>query len=100
MGKNTSPMQYLMIKLIRAYQIVLSPVMGHSCRFYPSCSSYAIEAISQHGAGKGLLLTLYRLGRCQPLCQGGFDPVPETCCALKGKPKASRRRPASSEPTH
>jgi uncharacterized protein len=61
---------------IRAYQLLLSPFAGGGCRFEPSCSVYAFEAIERHGAGRGLLLTLRRLGRCHPFAQPGIDPVP------------------------
>lgn len=64
------------IQLVRAYQYVLSPWMGGQCRFLPTCSSYAIEALSKHGALKGGLFTSGRLLRCHPWCNGGFDPVP------------------------
>lgn len=70
-------MRYLLIGLIRLYQLLLSPIMGNACRFYPTCSSYGIEAIEKHGAIKGSYLTIKRIGRCQPLCEGGYDPVPE-----------------------
>lgn len=70
-------MRYLLIGLIRLYQLLLSPIMGNACRFYPTCSSYGIEAIEKHGAIKGSYLTIKRIGRCQPLCKGGYDPVPE-----------------------
>lgn len=63
--------------LIRAYQLTLSPFFGQQCRFTPSCSHYAAEAIERHGAWCGSWLAIKRIGRCQPLCAGGFDPVPE-----------------------
>ena len=62
--------------MIRAYQVLLSPFLGDSCRFTPSCSAYAMEAIEKHGALKGSWLALKRIGRCHPLCDGGYDPVP------------------------
>ena len=61
---------------IRAYQLLISPLLGPSCRFHPSCSHYAIEAIDTHGAGHGLWLSVRRLARCHPWCAGGHDPVP------------------------
>jgi putative membrane protein insertion efficiency factor len=67
--------------LIRLYQLTLSPYLGRSCRFYPSCSNYALEAIELHGAWRGGWLTLRRLSRCHPFHPGGFDPPP---CALHG----------------
>lgn len=72
--------------LIRGYQRFISPGLGRRCRFKPSCSNYAIEAIQTHGCVKGLLLTAWRLLRCQPLAKWGFDPVPP-----KGKWKNSKR---------
>jgi uncharacterized protein len=61
---------------IRAYRRVLSPLLPAACRFHPSCSAYALEALERHGPLRGVGLTLWRLGRCQPFCAGGFDPVP------------------------
>jgi len=69
-------MRKLLIGLVRLYQWCLSPFLGQSCRFYPSCSNYAIEAISKHGALKGGYLAICRIGRCHPWCEGGHDPVP------------------------
>ncbi|HEU0198743.1 MAG TPA: membrane protein insertion efficiency factor YidD, partial [Nevskiaceae bacterium] len=64
------------VLLIRAYQRVISPLMGPHCRFYPSCSQYAVEAIQRYGALRGGWLALWRLLRCQPFNPGGYDPVP------------------------
>jgi putative membrane protein insertion efficiency factor len=69
-------MQKILIALIRAYRYLLSPWLGNQCRFYPSCSCYAIEALEQHGAIKGLWLSGHRLLRCNPWHGGGHDPVP------------------------
>ena len=66
----------LLILLIRAYQVVLSPFIGGACRFLPSCSAYAIEAIATHGAWRGSILAVRRLARCHPLGRAGIDPVP------------------------
>ncbi len=63
--------------LIRGYQYTLSPFIGNQCRFHPTCSHYALDAISKHGALRGVWLTLRRLLRCHPFNPGGFDPVPE-----------------------
>lgn len=62
--------------LLRAYQLTISPLLGPRCRFYPSCSNYALEALQVHGAAKGSLLTVKRVGRCHPWHDGGYDPVP------------------------
>ncbi len=69
-------MQKIMIALIRGYRYLLSPWLGNQCRFYPSCSAYAEEAIRTHGSLKGLWLTVARLARCAPWHGGGLDPVP------------------------
>ena len=74
-----------LIGLVRAYQVVLSPVMGGACRFEPSCSNYMIEALKTHGAVKGTLLGLWRILRCHPFGAHGYDPVPETWPGLFGK---------------
>ncbi|MCK5862472.1 MAG: membrane protein insertion efficiency factor YidD [Candidatus Hydrogenedentes bacterium] len=66
----------LLIACIRCYQRWVSPLLGKHCRFVPSCSQYAIEAIMMHGVFKGVGLAGWRLLRCQPLCKGGYDPVP------------------------
>jgi uncharacterized protein len=62
--------------LIRAYQLGLSPLLGPRCRFYPSCSQYALEAVQAHGSLRGCLLALRRLSHCHPWHAGGYDPVP------------------------
>lgn len=64
------------IFLIRGYQLLLSPWLGRRCRFHPSCSEYAVEALQRHGLWKGSWLALRRLGSCHPWHAGGFDPVP------------------------
>ncbi|MCO4098510.1 MAG: membrane protein insertion efficiency factor YidD [Gemmatimonas sp.] len=61
---------------VRGYQLVLSPIFGGACRYYPSCSAYAIEALDKHGAWRGGWMALRRIGRCHPFHPGGFDPVP------------------------
>ena len=62
--------------LIRFYQIYISPLFPPSCRFYPTCSSYALEAIQRHGPFRGTYLAVKRILRCNPFCKGGYDPVP------------------------
>jgi putative membrane protein insertion efficiency factor len=66
----------LFIAPIRFYQVAISPWLGAHCRFRPTCSQYAIEAIRAHGVIKGLLLGTWRVLRCHPFCKGGYDPVP------------------------
>ncbi|MBR2044480.1 MAG: membrane protein insertion efficiency factor YidD [Clostridia bacterium] len=71
-------MKKLLIKAVRFYQKRISPAKGSPCcRFYPTCSAYAIEALEIHGAFKGSLLSAWRILRCNPFCKGGVDPVPE-----------------------
>jgi len=67
----------LLIFPIRFYQKHISPGTRPRCRFYPTCSQYAIEAIEKRGAFVGLMLAIYRILRCNPFCKGGYDPVPE-----------------------
>lgn len=69
-------MKTLFLAFIRAYQYLLRPLLGNNCRFYPSCSDYAREAITRHGALRGTWLAVRRVGRCHPYHTGGFDPVP------------------------
>jgi putative membrane protein insertion efficiency factor len=71
-------MQKLLITLVRGYRLLLSPWLGSACRFEPTCSVYALQALETHGATRGSYLTLRRLGRCHPWCEGGHDPVPGT----------------------
>jgi putative membrane protein insertion efficiency factor len=66
----------LLIGLVRGYRYLLKPWLGQACRFEPSCSAYALEALERHGAWRGLALTSWRILRCHPLCAGGCDPVP------------------------
>jgi len=70
-------MTRLLIGLIKAYRLLLSPWLGSSCRFEPTCSVYALQALQRFGAAKGGYLMLRRIGRCHPWCDGGVDPVPE-----------------------
>lgn len=65
-----------LLLLIESYRYIISPLLGQNCRFYPSCSAYAKQAISHYGVFKGALLTISRLARCQPWGQSGYDPVP------------------------
>ena len=70
-------MKYLLLGMIRLYQMTFSKVMPPSCRFYPSCSTYCIEAVEHHGVVKGVLLGIARICKCHPLHPGGVDLVPE-----------------------
>jgi putative membrane protein insertion efficiency factor len=66
----------LVVVLIRFYQYAISPFLGRSCRYHPSCSEYAVEAVEKYGALKGSWLAMKRVGRCHPWHPGGYDPVP------------------------
>ncbi|MBI1742272.1 membrane protein insertion efficiency factor YidD [Candidatus Acetothermia bacterium] len=69
-------MRWLALKLIESYQKLISPMLPSSCRFYPSCSEYAKQAIQKYGFFKGMWLAIKRIARCHPLNPGGIDPVP------------------------
>jgi putative membrane protein insertion efficiency factor len=69
-------MRTIFILLVRGYQVSLGPLLPPSCRYYPSCSAYAIEALEKHGAIKGVWLATKRIARCHPFRPGGYDPVP------------------------
>jgi uncharacterized protein len=76
-------MNKILIALIKVYQWALSPMLGARCKYYPSCSNYAIGALREHGAIRGMGLASWRLLRCNPFSNGGYDPVPprrERCC--------------------
>jgi putative membrane protein insertion efficiency factor len=71
-------MKWILVALVRAYQRLISPLLGAHCRFEPSCSHYAVDAIHVHGSVKGTLLAVWRILRCNPLSKGGqIDPVPK-----------------------
>jgi len=70
-------LKIILIGIIKAYQKVISPLTPPSCRFYPTCSHYGVEALQKHGALKGAWLTIRRILKCHPFHEGGFDPVPD-----------------------
>ena len=70
-------MRFVIITALKCYKAFISPVLGNNCRFYPSCSTYAMEAVEVHGAIKGCYLAARRLLKCHPFHEGGIDPVPE-----------------------
>lgn len=69
-------MKRILIAIVRGYKKYISPMLPPSCRFTPTCSEYAVEALQKHGAWKGSLLAIWRILRCNPFCKGGYDPVP------------------------
>ena len=83
-----TPLAHIMALPVRAYRLVFSPWVGFNCRYQPTCSAYALEALEKHGAVKGAWLAAKRIGRCHPLGGDGYDPVPD------GKDKA---QPETSE---
>lgn len=76
-------MKYVLIGLLRLYRFLISPLYGQVCRYHPSCSAYALEAVTLHGSIKGSWYAVRRLARCHPWAAGGFDPVP-------GSPRAAQ----------
>lgn len=84
----------VLLALLAAYRRVISPLFGPHCRFHPSCSAYAVEAITVHGAARGSWLALHRIGRCQPFSAGGFDPVPPAATTTTTSPVAGRTQPS------
>ncbi|SEH71759.1 membrane protein insertion efficiency factor YidD [Paracoccus alkenifer] len=71
-----TPLAHLVALPVRAYRLLFSPWVGHGCRYQPTCSAYALEALERHGAFRGTWLMLRRIGRCHPLGGSGYDPVP------------------------
>lgn len=74
----TNPLGTPLTALLRGYKKWLSPLLGQNCRFHPSCSDYARISLARFGTTRGVWLATWRIVRCQPLCRGGIDPVPET----------------------
>src|SRR5262249_16331551 len=74
--RPASATAWILVAFLQVYKTFLSPFFGGACKYQPSCSNYALEAIRTHGAARGTLLAVKRLGRCRPFKQGGFDPVP------------------------
>jgi putative membrane protein insertion efficiency factor len=86
-----SPAARLLIGLVRLYRLTLSPWIGQGCRFQPTCSAYAEEAVARHGAARGVLLAIRRLARCHPWGGSGYDPVPNHSHRHARGPAAARR---------
>jgi len=93
--KKRSLLAWFFVGLVRFYQYFLSPVLGQNCRYQPTCSAYAVEAISAHGALKGGWLAAKRIGRCHPFGGFGYDPVPKSVGTIvkghKGAPDESNQ---------
>jgi uncharacterized protein len=85
------PQRFLMA-VVKGYRLLLSPWLGSQCRFEPTCSAYALEALNRHGAGRGSYLAARRILRCHPWCAGGYDPVP----AASGDAPPSSTSPSST----
>ena len=75
-ARKVGPVSGLLILLVKGYRYLISPMLASNCRYYPTCSSYSIEAIQLHGPLKGLAMSVWRIVRCNPFSKGGYDPVP------------------------
>lgn len=85
-----------LMALVRAYRLLLSPWLGNSCRFEPTCSAYSLQALEIHGAATGTYMTLRRLARCHPFCSAGYDPVPAPTVRPFGPFTAGPPHPAAT----
>ena len=92
-GNGRTAAGWALLALLRIYKVFLSPFFGGACKYYPSCSNYAYEAIERHGARRGTALALKRLLRCRPFVKGGYDPIPDTL-----ETKSALSAAASEEP--
>ncbi len=88
-------MRRLLIGVVKGYRLFLSPWLGSACRFEPTCSAYSLQALERHGAAKGSYLTLRRLVRCHPWCDGGHDPVPQDLRLFSRLAPDSNTQPSS-----
>lgn len=88
-------MKYLLIGLLKVYRAVISPLYGNVCKYYPTCSAYALEAVTVHGAAKGSWLAARRLGSCHPWSAGGYDPVPGTPAAQAWAAEQATKTPSA-----
>ncbi|MFC6148536.1 MULTISPECIES: membrane protein insertion efficiency factor YidD [Mumia] len=83
-------MKTVLVALLKAYRFAISPLYGQVCRYYPSCSAYALAAVEEHGAARGSWLAARRLARCHPWAAGGLDPVPPRSAARGSSPTPPR----------
>lgn len=90
-------MKYLLIGLLKAYRAVISPLYGNVCKYYPTCSAYALEAVTVHGAAKGSWLAARRLASCHPWSLGGYDPVPGTAAAAAWEQEQAEKASCCSD---
>ncbi len=94
-----TPPALLLTAALRCYQWAIRPLIPGSCRFEPGCSDYAVQAVRTHGAGRGSLLAARRVLRCNPFCDGGYDPVPPCRCAERGSRDATPPSRAAPPPS-
>lgn len=83
-------MKYVLIGLLKAYRFAISPLYGQVCRYYPTCSAYALESVQRHGAVKGSWLAVRRVARCHPWAAGGYDPVPPAASSAEETVESER----------
>ena len=91
-------MKYVLIGLLKAYRFAISPLYGQVCRYHPTCSAYALEAVQAHGALRGTWLAMRRIARCHPWAAGGLDPVPPPKNRRSSTPPPSMATPTTGEP--
>ena len=91
-------MKYVLIGLLKAYRFAISPLYGQVCRYHPTCSAYALEAVQAHGALRGTWLAVRRVARCHPWAAGGLDPVPPPKNRRSSTPPPSMATPTTGEP--
>jgi len=91
-------MKYVLIAMLKAYRFAISPLYGQVCRYHPTCSAYALEAVQTHGAVRGTWLAMRRVARCHPWAAGGLDPVPPKDRTPKNRRSSTLVTPNTGEP--